>query len=146
MINHTLILLALRGQLATVSGLPTDIAYVNRALTTAPGDQYLEEDFQPDPPTRVTLAKNGVLEARGLYAIRVFSAENEDAAAILTLADAIVAKLSAGTKLVLSDGNVVEIRGDPAPGVGPVLPGPPGFCYTVVRVWWRVATRNQAAA
>lgn len=146
MIVTSQIHLALRNRLLGVSGVPTG-AYANVDFTPTTGTAYVEEDFEPDTAQlRTVNAQGGITITTGLYAIRYFGPSNADAMTIEAGCDAIVAKFAAGTGLTLSGGDVVVIRGDPAPIAGPVRPARPGWSYSVIRIWWRVASTNVIAA
>lgn len=149
MIDHSAIHLALRARLLTVSGIPdaNHRAWENKSYTPVDGEPYIEEQFVPAVQFLWTMPPQGaVVEARGLYVVNWFGVSNTGTNGISTGCDAILAKFTPGTRLVLASGDIVRIRSDPAPARGQILPLEAGWASCTVNIpYWCLSTNTVLA-
>lgn len=148
MIDHTLVLLALRNRLLTLPDLPGESSYPSWTAAMLPympgfaqlpalvrsyanfafenvrfvpttGVEYIEEQYVPGPSSLLGLRAGGVVETTGLYIVNWYSVANQGVTQPSVNADAVLALFPPGAAVAtMTDGNVVRVRGDVAPSRG----------------------------
>lgn len=127
----------------TVSvGLPALRAWENIDFTPTAGRWFVEEDYLPGPAVQETLGPQGQVETLPEYVLRLYGLENTSTAALYKLANALLEHLPPRHNLVLSDGNVVVIRTNPAPYRGQLLRTKDGWAMVSVVFPCRVRSAN----
>jgi len=128
----------------TVSvGLPALRAWENIDFTPVAGRWFVEEDYLPGPAVQETLGQYGQVETLPQYVLRLYGLANTSTAALFKASDALLALFAPRTPLVLSDGNVVVVRTNPAPYRGQLLQAPGGgWAVVPITIPCRVRSAN----
>lgn len=127
MIDHVAVRQAIRTRLLTVVGLPSDIAWENRAFDPPnDGSAWLREFYYPDPERQVA---NDVIEGTGFMTYDVVYPANAGTEAAEGLADDIKAVFEPPGSLAANLSIISSVRD-------------PGFTqlpwyYVPVRIAWR---------
>ncbi len=150
MLDNTKVLMALRNRLLGTSGIPATNyrALINKPFEPVKGTPYIAEEYVPAPTQLKTITVDtGTVEARGLYIVKWFGIQKTGITAIYTGVDAVLARFSSGTRIALSNGDVVRIAGVPiGPSAGPIINTDDGFAVSVITSPWYLFTANAIAA
>lgn len=125
-------------------GLPSTRVWENLVPATAPTvtDPYVLEQYLPGPAARVTVGSDGQLEVEPLYVLSIYGVANTDVAALRQYVDALLLHFAPDTVLTLSNGDLVRVRGNPAPFAGQLLrrEDAPGWVVASVNIPFRCRT------
>lgn len=144
------ILLALRGILLTVPGLPapTDRVYENAYVVVGgqkvpyqpkPGVSYITEQSVPATSALQTNTPRGLVLDTGLYIVTWFGITGEGDNAIRAGTTAIKNAFKIGTAVTTPSGNVVRVRTDQGPVAGQIIPlTEGGHSYSQVTIPYEV--------
>ena len=144
------VLLALRGTLLTVAGLPAaadrvwDDVYavvggVKKTYEPQAGVPYLTESFVPTVGNLVTTHTKGLIVSEGLYVLTWFGVKGDGGTAIRAGTRAITAAFEPGMTVTLPSGNTLRIRATPVPSAGRVTPLAEGaHSYSQVTIAYEV--------
>lgn len=123
-------------------GLPSFVAYDNVELTPETGVPYWDEQYVRGPNVLGTIGPQGRIIGEPMYLPRINVQKDTSDEAATRYADAMVNVFPPGDKIVLADGNVIEIRADQAPYAGQLLPNGGGHSGLLVTVPLRVRSIN----
>lgn len=104
-------------------GIPPIRVWENVKVDTPVSRWYIDEDYIPGSPFRVTSTFEGEYENNPVYVIRLAGLSGRSIKALYTVATAILRLFKPGTTMVLPDGTNLRVRSEPAPYRGQVLPG-----------------------
>lgn len=125
------------------AGLPAGREWENETFTPTTGSPYVEEELVPGPMVQITLGKeNGELELTPLYVVRVNVPEGVGTDAIRAYTDALLRLFKTHTTMTLANGDVLRVRGDPAPYPGQLIPRKTGWATVPVTIPLRMTTIN----
>lgn len=91
-------------------GLPAGRAFENQKYTPVVNTPYVEEQYIPGPEFVTTDSYAGQLEMRPMYSPRIYVPANTGIGADGQYADAIRRHFAPGTLLLLSSGEMLEVR------------------------------------
>ena len=122
-------------------GLPTMQALTNVDFTPVTGRPYVEESYTPGPAGQVTLGPLGQVELFPMYTLNLYGISNTGISGLMATVDALLLLFAPRTTLVLSSGDVVRVRTQPAPYASPVMQASPGWamCAVTIPCWVRTA-------
>jgi len=124
-------------------GFPSGREFDNEKYTPTAGSPYVEEDLVPGPVVQLTVTKlNGELELTPLYVIRVNVPEGNGSTAANAYADALLGLFKAHTTMTLDNGDVLRVRGNPAPFRGQLISRKSGWASVPVTIPLRMTTIN----
>lgn len=123
-------------------GLPTFAAWQNVVFTPETSIPYWDEQYVRGPAALNTIGSNGRITGEPMYLPRINVQSDTSFEAASRYADAMVNAFPPGDKIVLPSGDVLEIRGDPAPYAGQLLPNGAGFAGLLCTVPLRVRSWN----
>lgn len=133
---------AAAGKTLTV-GLPAGREWENEAFTPTTGAPYVEEELVPGPMDQITLGKtNGELELTPLYVVRVNVPEGVGTDAVRAYTDALLKLFKPHSTMTLTNGDVLRVRGDPAPYPGQLIQRKSGWATVPVTIPLRMTTIN----
>lgn len=126
-----------------VAGLPASRGWENEVFEPTAGVPYVEEEMVPGPVVQLTVGKlNGWLEVSPLYVVRVYVPEGLGTDAVNSYTDKLVALFKPHTTLALTNGDVLRVRGNPAPYRGQLIQRKPGWATVPVTIPLRMTTIN----
>lgn len=118
-------------------------AFENIDFTPTSGRWYAEDDYLPGPAIQETLGPLGWIETLPQYVVKFYGLQNTSTAALFKVADAFLALFPPRQNIVLSDGNVIVVRTNPAPYRGQIQAAPDaGWAVVAVTVPCRVRSQN----
>lgn len=130
------------GGRALTVGLPSFVSYDNVELTPETGVPYWDEQYVRGPNVLGTIGPQGRIVGEPMYLPRINVQKDTSDEAASRYADAMVNVFPPGDKIVLADGNVIEVRADQAPYAGQLLPNGAGFSGLLCTVPLRVRSIN----
>lgn len=145
MIDHVAVQLALRSRLLTADGIPgsSQRSWENKDFTPTAGTTFLAEQYVPGPTTLLTTTARGVIECRGLYVVTWGGIANSGITAIRTGVDSILAVFPPGTTITtLANGDVLRVRGNPAPYAGQIIQNDAGRAACTITIPFVVLSTN----
>lgn len=107
-------------------GLPALRAWENVDFTPTTGRWYVEEDYLPGPVVQETLGPQGWTEGLPQYVLRCYGLAGKGISPLYQMADALLALFPPRANVVLSSGDVVVVRTNPAPYRGQLVQTPQG--------------------
>ncbi|HUT58418.1 MAG TPA: phage tail terminator-like protein [Phycisphaerae bacterium] len=133
---------AAAGKTLTV-GLPAGREWENEAFAPTTGSPYVEEELVPGPAVQITLGKAlGWLELTPLYIVRVNVPEGVGTDAVNAYTDALLKLFKPHSTMTLANGDVLRVRGDPAPYRGQSIQRKSGWATVPVTIPLRMTTIN----
>lgn len=137
---------AAAGRTITV-GLPFQRARENVAFTPVPNFPYWEEQFVPATNRAVTYPANGAyVEDDGIYLVKWFGLSGKGPEAIRRGVDAVLARFTPGTSILLSDGTTLRIPMLLGPRGGEITPIAGGWSYVAIEIPYIGNSLNVVAA
>lgn len=125
------------------AGLPAAREWENEPITPTTGSPYIEEELVPGPMKQITLSKLlGELELTPMYVVRVNVPEGVGTDAMLAYTGALLKLFKAHSTMTLANGDVLRVRGDPAPWPGQLIPRKTGWATVPVTIPLRMTTIN----
>lgn len=115
-------------------GLPSHRAWENMPFTPEDRRWFIEEDYIPGPAFSVTIGSTHEVQVEPMYVLRLYGLSGIGITAIYLVADAILRLYAPGTALPMSDGQVLRVKGDPAPNRGQVVAEGASHALTVITV------------
>lgn len=123
-------------------GLPPLQSWENRRLTPIAGRWFVEEDYVPGPSSVVSVGPLGRIEALPTYFAKLYGLADTNITALYKAADSLLALFPPRTAFTLSTGDVVRVRGAPAPFRGQLIPLAEGRAAIVITIPLRAETAN----
>lgn len=124
-------------------GFPSGREWENEVFTPTAGSPYVEEELVPGPVVQLTLGKeNGELELTPMYIVRVYVPKGKGSDAGSAYADALLRLFKAHSTMTLDNGDVLRVRGKPAPYRGQLIQRKPGWASVPVTIPLRMTTIN----
>jgi hypothetical protein len=123
-------------------GLPSFGAWENVGFIPETGVPYWDEQYVRGPNVLGTIGPQGRITGEPMYLPRINVQSDTSIEAASRYADAMVNAFPPGDKIVLADGNVIEVRADDAPYGGQLLPNGAGFSGLLVTVPLRCRSIN----
>ena len=123
-------------------GLPALRAWENVDFTPTAGRWFLEEDYLPGPAEQITLGARGAIESLPQYVLKLYGVAATGPTALYKAADALLTLFAPRAALVLSSGDVVAVRTNPAPYRGQLLPAESGWSVIAVTIPCRTRSAN----
>lgn len=132
---------AAAGRALTV-GLPALRAYENVGFDLVDRRWAVDEDYLPGPVTRTTLGRAGELVAEPAYVLKLYGASGLGPEGLYRMADATLKLFRPNANFTAADGHVLQVRSDPAPYRGQLLPEGAGHSLVTVTIPLWVWTAN----
>jgi hypothetical protein len=123
-------------------GLPSFAAWENVGFVPETGIPYWDEQYVRGPASLNTIGPNGRITGEPMYLPRINVQSDTSVEAPSRYAAAMINAFPPGDKIVLPNGDVLEIRGDAAPYSGQLLPNGAGFAGLLSTVPLRVRSWN----
>jgi hypothetical protein len=124
------------------AALPSNMGWDNVRVEPVTGEPYGEEDYVPAPGKLLGMSTGGSREETGLYVLRLYAPDSIGTGPFYAIAKAILALYPCGPGPVLTSGDQLFLRDDPAPFAGPVRPDKPGWAVCTITMFWRLYTSN----
>jgi hypothetical protein len=131
------------GGRSVIVGLPSQQVWENRVFTPTTGAPYVEEQYIPGPKSLDSIGPNGIVTLEPMYSPRIYVPSNTNIGADGRYADAIEALFAPRTLIPLPTGELLYVRGTPAPFRGQRAPSAAaGWSCIPITIPCRVQTTN----
>lgn len=125
-----------------IVGFPTFRVFENIAFTPIAGRWFVEEDYIPGPAEQITLGPNGIIETLPIYMLKLYGLQGHGITALYRMAAALLALFPPRTSFVMTNGDTLTVRTNPAPYQSQLIPGEPGWSVVVVTIPCRARSTN----
>lgn len=124
-------------------GLPALRAWDNAPFNPVDGRWYVEEDYLPGAPYRVTVGEIGEFDVEPHYVVRLYGVWGNGIGALSPVANAVINQFAPNLKLQASDGHVIRVLSDPGPYRSQVRRTETGHAVVVITIPLWVRTTNE---
>lgn len=123
-----------------VCGLPERRGWEGIELSDLEGRWRVDEDYLPGPARIITIGRFGQVEYSPMYVLKVYAPGGFGVAGSYKVADGLLRVFPPQLAMPLSSGDVLRVRGDPAPYRGQLMAsGGKGVIVVTVPLWLRTA-------
>lgn len=122
-------------------GLPSNRAWENDYFEATAGIPWVREEFLPGPTSQVTIGPFGDLAGEPQY-VMYFNVPANTRLTAKRYVQAARVLFAHRTKITLSNGDTIRVRGDTGPYAGQLLQSQPGFAVQPFTVPLRIYSAN----
>lgn len=123
-------------------GIPTVCSWENQEAEPSDDHWFLNEDYLPGVPRRITNGAFGEFQTDPAYVLKVHGFKNTGAGALYAMSDAILKMFPPSYAMILADGVVLRVHSNPGPYRGQIMYDEDGFAFITITIPLWARTRN----